>query len=139
MTAPVCLISVGISYPPNSFDSKAFGEALTAGADYAISKLDPNKPEEKQRITEIRDNVNWVISLAEASGIEKRHTHMKDIIGFFRERNFCPTVQERAEIWRKECPALSMKAVDKCIANWGGDKDRIRTVVAHSTTGWDVP
>jgi predicted naringenin-chalcone synthase len=32
-----------------------------------------------------------------------------------------------------------MKAVDKCMANWGGDKDRIRTVVAHSTTGWDVP
>jgi len=32
-----------------------------------------------------------------------------------------------------------MKAVDKCLSLWGGDKNRIRTVVAHSTTGWDVP
>jgi len=133
------LMSVGISYPPHYFDTKGFGQLMTAGADHAIAKLDPNKPEEKQRIDEIRENANWVISLAEASGIEKRHMTVKDIVAFYRDRNFSPTVQERAEIWRKECPALAMKAVDKCLTNWGGDKDRIRTVVAHSTTGWDVP
>jgi len=132
-------MAVGIAYPPYYYDTKSFSTLLHTGAEYAVGKLDPNKEEQKQRIDEIRENANWVASLAEASGIEKRHFQVKDLLQFYKERNYCPTVQERAEIWRKECPALAMKAVDKCLTNWGGDKDRIRTVVAHSTTGWDVP
>jgi len=139
MSTPVCLISVGISYPPYSCDVKTFSHLTKEAAEYAIKKLDPSKEQDKRRIAEIRENCDWVIALAEASGIEKRHTHIKDILQFYKERNFFPTIQERAEIWRKECPSLAMKAVDKCLTNWGGDKDRIRTVVAHSTTGWDVP
>jgi len=139
MSTPVCVISVGIAYPPYSCDVKAFAHMMQEGADFAIKRLDPKKEQEKRRIDEIRENCDWVVSLAEASGIEKRHTHVKDITQWYKERNFCPTVQERAEVWRKECPALAMKAVDRCLSNWGGEKDRIRTVVAHSTTGWDVP
>jgi len=139
MSTPVCLISVGIAYPPYSVDLKTFTTMQKEAADHAIKKLDASKEEQKRRIADIRENCDWVIALAEASGIEKRHTHLKDIVQFYKDRNFFPTTQERAEIWRKECPALAMKAVDKCLTNWGGDKDRIRTVVAHSTTGWDVP
>jgi len=137
MTTPVCLISVGIAYPPYGYDVKNFETLMKGSVDCAVSKLDPVK--DKQRIEDLRENADWVTSLAEASGIEKRHSHLKDAIQWYKDREYFPTVQERAEIWRKECPALAMKAVDKCLSNWGGDKDRIRTVVAHSTTGWDVP
>jgi len=132
-------MAVGIAYPPYVYDLKRFSEMTLGGAEYAVGKLDPSKPEENKRINEIRENANWIIGLAEGSGIEKRHSHVKDLLEFYRERNFFPTIQDRSEIWRKECPALAMKAVDKCLSNWGGDKNRIRTVVAHSTTGWDVP
>jgi len=137
MSTPVCLVSVGIAYPPYGLDTGNFAILMRASAEHAIAKMDPIK--DKQRMADIRENSDWVISLAEASGIEKRHTHVKDVLQWYKDRNFFPTVQERGEIWRKECPALAMKAVDKCLSNWGGDKDRIHTVVAHSTTGWDVP
>ncbi|ETO21372.1 hypothetical protein RFI_15831 [Reticulomyxa filosa] len=139
MTTPVCLLSVGIAYPPYGYDVKSFSQMMKESAEFVVKKLDPSKPDQKKRIDDIQENANWVIGLAEASGIEKRQSHVKDLLQFYKERNFCPTVQERAEIWRKECPALAMKAVDKCLSNWGGDKNRIKTVVAHSTTGWDVP
>jgi predicted naringenin-chalcone synthase len=132
-------MSVGIAYPPYGYDVKSYAQLTSEAAEWAVKRLDPTKPDQKKRIDDVRENAEWVIALAEASGIEKRHSHLKDGIQFYRDRNFFPTTQERAEIWRKECPALAMKAVDKCLTNWGGDKDRIRTVVAHSTTGWDVP
>jgi len=139
MTEPVCILSVGIAYPPYGYDVKAFSATMHEAAEAAVKKLDPSNPVHKKRIADIRENASWVVALAEASGIEKRHSHMKDAIQYYRDRDFFPTIQERAEIWRKECPALTMKAVDKCLSQWGGDKNRIRTVVAHSTTGWDVP
>lgn len=139
MSTPVCILSVGIAYPPYSYDLKLFQQVLFDARDYAIKQLDPSIPEQKKRIDDLKENADWVASLAEASGIEKRHTHMKEPVKFYKDRNFFPTIHERADIWRKECPALAMKAVDKCLSNWGGDKNRIRTVVAHSTTGWDVP
>jgi len=139
MTTPVCIFSIGIAYPPYGYDVTAFKQILFEASDYAASKLDPSIPEQKKRIEDIRENANWVAGLADASGIEKRHSHMKEPLKFYKDRNFFPTMHERAEIWRRECPALAMKAVDKCLSLWGGDKNRIRTVVAHSTTGWDVP
>jgi len=137
MSTPVCLVSVGIAYPPYGIDVGNFSLLMKAGVEHAVAKMDPIK--DKQRIADARENADWVISLAEASGIEKRHTHVKDLLQWYKDREFFPTIQERGEVWRKECPALAMKAVDKCLSNWGGDKDRIHTVVAHSTTGWDVP
>ena len=32
-----------------------------------------------------------------------------------------------------------MKAARNCVKTWGGDKNRIQTVIAHSVSGWDVP
>jgi len=138
---PVCLLAIGTAVPGSIFPCDEFLKLQEDSATFAISKLDPQN--DKQRIEEIKTNLAWVKSCAENSGIEKRHGIVPEegnkIQDFYQKYDYNPPYTLRAKYWRKYCPALTMDAVNKCLQQWGGDKNRITHVVSHSTTGWDVP
>jgi predicted naringenin-chalcone synthase len=137
----VCILSIGTAVPESIFTCKAFIELQTSAANFAISKLDPVKDE--ARIKEINANLEWVIRCAENSGIEKRHGIVpqegKILQDFYKHYDYNPPYTLRAKYWREYCPKLTMQAVEKALATWGGNPKDVTHVVSHSTTGWDVP
>jgi len=137
----VCILSIGTAVPESIFSCKAFIELQTSAANFAISKLDAQK--DAARIKEIKDNLDWVIRCAENSGIEKRHGIVPKegaiLQDFYKHYDYNPPYTLRAKYWREYCPKLTMQAVEKALATWGGNTKTITHVVSHSTTGWDVP
>jgi len=138
---PVCLLGVGTAVPDSVFPCDEFIQLQKDAADFAISRLHPEN--DKERIAQIRANLQWVVRCSENSGIEKRHGIVpeegKKIQDFYQKYDYNPPYTLRARYWRKYCPELAMEATRKCLAVWGGAKDTITHVVSHSTTGWDVP
>jgi len=143
MDVPVCILSTGQSVPDSVFTLKDFLELQEAAKDFAISKLDKNDMEQKQRIADIENNFEWVRKCATNSAIDKRHGIIPEdgrrLQDFYEKYDFNPPYTLRAKYWRRYCPELAMNAVQKALKEWGGDKNLITHVVSHSTTGWDVP
>jgi len=139
----VCVLGIGAAVPDSVFTCKAFIQLQTNAAEFAISKLDKKDPKQLERITKIRDNLDWVVKCAENSGIEKRHGIVpeegKQLEDYYKHYDYNPPYTLRARYWRKYCPELAMTAVQKALKVWGGKTNDITHVVSHSTTGWDVP
>lgn len=143
---PVCLLSIGTAVPQGMVSQEEFIQLQKGAAEYAIQKLNPQK--DKERIQSITKNCEWVIKCAKHSMIHKRHvivsstepnSKIQTIIDVYKAHDYNPPYTVRAQYWRKYCPELAMKAVNKALTIWGGNKDRITHVVSHSITGWDVP
>jgi len=134
---PVCLLGVGTAVPDSVFPCDEFIQLQKDAADFAISRLHPEN--DKERIAQIRANLQWVVRCSENSGIEKRHGIVpeegKKIQDFYQKYDYNPPYTLRARYWRKYCPELAMEATRKCLAVWGGAKATITHVVSHSTTG----
>jgi predicted naringenin-chalcone synthase len=136
---PVCLMAAEKYIPEGSLAPEIVLKTYEAAKDYEVAKLDPKNPEQKAKIDAIEDCFGFLSKLIVSSGIKTRYTVLDDFYEFFTSRDFSPSVMERGKIWREQAPRMAMMACNKMLQNWGGDKDRIKHVLAHSTTGWDVP
>ena len=82
-------------------------------------------------------------AIAKRSGIERRHTILDSVIGpygsgaFYEIGNF-PSTGRRMEVYRREAPSLSMKAV-KALEGRGVELDSITHLVITSCTGFYAP
>lgn len=136
---PVCLLGAEKYIPTGDFSPEVVMRTYEAAKEYEIAKLNPEVPEEAETIEKINDSFSFLAKLIKSSGIKMRYTVLDDFYEFFTTRDFSPSVGERGRIWREQAPRMAMEACNKMLKNWGGDKDRIKHVSAHSTTGWDVP
>lgn len=140
---PVCILAAGSAVPGSIFPCEDFIKLQTDAAEFAINRLDNSDPKQAQRIAAIGKNLDWVVRCAKHSRIEKRHGVIPEegdrLQDYYIKYDYNPPYTLRARYWRKYCPGLAMKAVEKALEVWGGDKNTITHIVSHSTTGWDVP
>lgn len=109
-----------------------------------------NASRSKEFLTKFRDNgditeeqYEWLVNICASCGIEQKYAGF-DVDELLRGegiygKTLNVSVEERNEYWKKFTKDMSIRASEKAIENWGGDKQKITHVVFHSCTGFKAP